>query len=488
MSTEVTLASLIKRLETATQRLEEVAARPPKAHPTTSSSTDSSSGAPAGGSHAAITAFDDLVSGPFAAYLTASNALGDLVQQQAGHVKEALAAQRALIQVAVLSKKPDLPTLQDLLKPTQGAIMKITELREKNRASQQYNHLSTVSEGIPALGWVVVEPTPGPFVGEMKESSQFWGNRVIKEFKDKDKNQADWASTFVNFLAELQAYVKKHHTTGLAWNPRGGDAKSANGSAAPAAPAAAPSAGGPPPPPPAPAVGIEPTSSSKSPAPDASALFSALNKDGLTSGLRKVDKSEMTHKNPELRAGSVVKAPTPAAGSAPKASAAAPKAPPKTSLEGSKWVVENHNNNNDIVIEQTELRHVVYIYNCQNSTIHIKGKINAVTLDNCKKTGLVLDSAVSTVDIVNSKSVQVQVTGTVPTVAIDKTDGLQLYLSAECADSVEILTGKSGEVNVCVQQTSGEHKGEFSELPVSEQFKTVVREGKLNTTCVEHKG
>jgi hypothetical protein len=36
-------------------------------------------------------------------------------------------------------------------------------------------------------------------------------------------------------------------------------------------------------------------------------LFSALNKGGdITKGLKKVDKSQMTHKNPALRASSVV--------------------------------------------------------------------------------------------------------------------------------------------------------------------------------------
>ena len=38
-------------------------------------------------------------------------------------------------------------------------------------------------------------------------------------------------------------------------------------------------------------------------------VFAALNKgESVTSGLKKVDKSEMTHKNPELRAGGVVAA------------------------------------------------------------------------------------------------------------------------------------------------------------------------------------
>lgn len=59
----------------------------------------------------------------------------------------------------------------------------------------------------------------------------------------------------------------------------------------------------PPPPPPPPSA----------PAPvargagDASAVFAELNRgEEVTKGLRKVDRSEMTHKNPALRAGSAV--------------------------------------------------------------------------------------------------------------------------------------------------------------------------------------
>ncbi|KAJ3132678.1 F-actin-capping protein subunit alpha [Geranomyces variabilis] len=493
---EAALANLVKRLEAATQRLEEVATRNrgPEGsglQSPSSSAGQSTGGSPSGASGPAVSAFEDLVAGPLSAYVAASAGVGGLVHEQAKAVQQALTAQKTLIQIAATSRKPDVPVLQDLLKPTQAAIMQITELREKNRPSPLYNQLSTVSEGIPALGWVVVEPTPGPFVGEMRDSAQFWANRVIKDQKDKEPSHVEWAKTFVTLLTELQTYVKKHHTTGLAWNPRGGDAKSAagmrrqfNSSSAPTATSSAPPAGGPPPPPPTPAVGVGSTSS-KPAGPDTGALFSQLNKQGLTSGLRKVDKSEMTHKNPELRTGSVVKAGAIGSGGdkGPTFKAPVAKAPPKLQLDGSKWAIENQVNNNDITVTPSEFRQVAYIYNCQNSTIQIKGKINAVTMDNCKKVGLVVDSAVSTVDVVNCKSVQVQITGRVPTVVIDKTDGMQLYLSKECAD-IEILTAKSSEMNVLVQGADGE----FAEKPIAEQFRTMFKDGSLVTMPVEHAG
>ena len=46
--------------------------------------------------------------------------------------------------------------LQDLLKPTSEKMMAIQDFREKNRGSKMFNHLSTISESIPALGWVAV--------------------------------------------------------------------------------------------------------------------------------------------------------------------------------------------------------------------------------------------------------------------------------------------------------------------------------------------
>lgn len=65
------------------------------------------------------------------------------------------------------------------------------------------------------------------------------------------------------------------------------------------------SAGGPPPPPPPPSAPAP--STGKAPAGGAGAVFAELNKgEAVTQGLRKVDKSEMTHKNPSLRAGSAV--------------------------------------------------------------------------------------------------------------------------------------------------------------------------------------
>lgn len=82
------------------------------------------------------------------------------------------------------------------------------------------------------------------------------------------------------------------------------------------------------------------------------AVFEQLNKgEAVTSGLRKVDTSQMTHKNPALRANATVperkdstgsRGKSPAPGKKPKPESMRTKKPPKLELDGNKWIVVSH--------------------------------------------------------------------------------------------------------------------------------------------------
>lgn len=133
----------------------------------------------------------------------------------------------------------------ELLKPTSDQITAIQNFREKNRTSQFFNHLSAISESIPALGWVCVSPTPGPHVKEMNDAGQFYTNRVLKDWKEKNAAHGEWAKAWVQTLSELQKFIKQYHTTGLVWSGKG---QVSAGAAPPPPPPGCP----PPPPPMAP--------------------------------------------------------------------------------------------------------------------------------------------------------------------------------------------------------------------------------------------
>jgi len=181
-----------------------------------------------------------------------------------------------------------------------------------------------------------MSPKPAPHVVQMKEAAEFYTNRVLKEATDD--TQKSWARTLPNVLNEIANFVKKYHTTGVVWNPKGGEASAASSSSTTSTntsttttSSSSSSSNSTPSTPPK-------TEGSSAPTPN---LFAALNKGSdITSGLKKVDKSQMTHKNPELRAGGVVQAKDEKEKVEKTTGGKVEDKPPKFALEGNKWVVE----------------------------------------------------------------------------------------------------------------------------------------------------
>ncbi|XP_077338204.1 adenylyl cyclase-associated protein 1 isoform X2 [Lithobates pipiens] len=437
-----------------------------------------------------VQAYDSILNASVEDFLKLSKEIGGDVQKQAELVSAAINLQREVLVKASQFQQPDEKELATLLAPLSSQIQTVQDFKEKNRGSKQFNHLSAISESVSALGWVAVAPKPGPFVKEMTDAAVFYTNRVLKEYKDVDKKHVDWVRAYLNIWTQLQAYIKEHHTTGLSWRktgPKAGGASLAPSVPAPPRAGPPPPPGGPPPPPP-PAPSSAPSDDSIS----RSQLFAQLNQGAdITKGLKHVPDDLKTHKNPSLKAPSgpvrsgpkPFTSPKPSHVASPAAKPAPKKEPALLELEGKKWRVENQENASNLVISDTELKQVVYIYKCVNSTLQIKGKINSITVDNCKKLGLVFEDAVGIVDVINSRDVKVQVLGKVPTISINKTDGCHVYLS-QASLHCEIISAKSSEMNILVPGSGGE----YSEFPVPEQFKTVWNGEKLVTTVTEIAG
>ncbi|CAD5234365.1 unnamed protein product [Bursaphelenchus xylophilus] len=463
------LDSLAKRLEDVTTRLETLAnlkpALPPK--PVTSSGSNivvSSSDVP----HT-IKQFDDEVGDALKGFLSVSKNVGGDVGTMSDKVNVVFELLRNYIWYAAGRKQASQEEVAQKMKPIMKLLEEIGELKESKRNTPTYNHLCAVADGIPAVGWVTVTPTPAPYVKEMIDVSMFYVNRVRSENKT-NQTHTDWTKAWCDLLTALQKYVKSSHTTGLTWNSSPGTGPPEVRFSAGTVPA--PPAGGPPPPPPPPPAGFFDESKPKAPSGgnDArQALFAELNKgEAITSGLKKVTDDMKTHKNPNLRGNTSI--PSKVGGSLSKVPAAAKpvvEKPPRTELrDGKFWEVEYHKNNKNIIIEVKDMKQVVYIFKCEGSVVQIKGKCNSVTIDNCKKTSVVFDNLLAQVEIINSQSVEVQSMGTLPTISIQKTDGCQVYLSKDSINA-EIVTSKSSEMNVLVPVGD-----DFIELPIPEQFKT----------------
>ncbi|XP_076083669.1 adenylyl cyclase-associated protein 1-like isoform X1 [Mytilus galloprovincialis] len=479
------LLSAVDRLEAVAVRLEGLAVKTGTSAPSSSAVSDVV--APY------VTAFDDLVKGSVGQFLDLSNKIGGDVAKIGEIVSKAFQEQRQLLVVASKSKKPADGDLAKLLQPLSDCISAAVNFREGNRGSQFFNHLSVLSESLSALGWVSVAPTPGPFVKDMADAGMFYSNRVLKDYKGKDENHVNWVKAWSSTLSTLQSYIKENHTTGLSWNPQGGNALSVTKSG-PASGGAPPPPGAPLPPPPPPPPAPTPESGDNNGGDDSRAqLFESLQKGtDITKGLKKVTDDMKTHKNPKLREGPApykatqqgpkpYSKPTgPVTAVKPVAKPVAADKPPVFELQNKKWAVEYQKGNKNIVIDNTELKQTVYAFKCTDSTIIVKGKVNSIILDSCKKVGIAFDDVLASLEFVNCQSVKGQVQGTMPTVSIDKTDGCMIYLSKDSLNC-EIITSKSSEMNILVPKDDGD----FTEFPLPEQFKTIYNGKKFVTNCTD---
>jgi adenylyl cyclase-associated protein len=418
-----------------------------------------------------VNGYEDIILGYLNPFLELSRKIGGDVAAQSEFVKKAFDAQFEFIKYAASSAAPSQSEQMNLLKPTSDQITAIQNFRDKNRTSPYFNHLTAISESISALGWVCVSPTPGPHVKEMNDAGQFYTNRVLKDWKEKNQTHVEWTKAWVSTLTELQKYIKQHHTTGLVWS-----GKRAGGPPPPPP--------GPPPPPIAPMVDLSLSDSGD----DRSALFAQINQGAdITKSLKKVTSDMQTHKNSQLRSGPapyVTPQPfKPAVAAKPTLLKPAEVKPPVFTRDGKKWLIEYQKSNNDLKVDNAEMNNVVYFYKSENSTLTVTGKINSIVVDSCKKCSILFDSLVSSIEFVNCQSIQMQALGKVPTITIDKTDGCQMYLSNDSLD-VEIVSSKSSEMNVLMPTATGD----YTEQAIPEQFKTTIKGKSLKTICVESVG
>jgi adenylyl cyclase-associated protein len=283
--------------------------------------------------------------------------------------------------------------------------------------------------------------------------------------------------------------------------------------------------GAPPPPPPPPGPPPPPARFDDAPKPTPTpaaggldAVFSELNKgEAVTMGLRKVNADQMTHKNPSLRAGSTVptrsdsqssvssisRAKSPAPGKKPKPESMRTKKPPVKKLDGNKWIIvsviddlveavliwsqENYDNEAQPVEIEASISHSILISRCNKTTIIVKGKINAISVDNSPRLSLIVESLVSSIDVIKSSNFALQVLGTLPTILMDQVDGAQVYLGKDSMNT-EVFTSKCSGINLNIIDGDSE-EGDYKEVPLPEQIRTYIgKDGKVASEIVEHAG
>lgn len=457
-----------------------------------------------------VEGFDAFISGPVQGFVKISEDLGGSILEQANSLLKAFHGQRKFIYITTKAKKPEMnsPVFMELLKPLQESITAVSEIRDSNRGSPVFNLLSVVSESIGFLAWITVEPKPQKHIEEFYGSAQYWGNRVLIEFKDTDSRKVEWLQQYYQVFNNLSEYVKQTFPHGILWNPQGltleevikaFDQKTSPSSnkktdfSQDFAP--------PPPPGPAPLPIVLDEASKNSPSEKSGglgAVFSELNKGSdITKGLKKVNSDQMTHKNPSLRAGSsllgrsdsdssIRRSKSPVPGTKPKPENMRIKKSAVKKFEGNKWFVENFDDESEPIKIETSISQSILISRCKKTTIIVSGKANAISIDNSPNLSIIIDSLVSSIDIIKSPNFAMQVLGKIPTIMIDTVDGAQIYLSKESLGT-EIFSSKSSGINLNILDPTKED-GDYEEVPLPAQIRTWIEDAKVKNEIVEHIG
>lgn len=154
---------------------------------------------------------------------------------------------------------------------------------------------------------------------------------------------------------------------------------------------------------------------------------------------------------------------------------------------GTKWIIENQtkesalkefpDNNGILQIEITDTKQQVYIFNCEDVSVQIKGpKLKSVILDTCTKVNVQFETIISGCELVNSKKVAIQADGICPVFTIDKTIGVTVWLSEVTVPVSSFATSMSSEMNVSIPD--GDDR---KEMPIPEQFVHKLDKGSLSS-------
>lgn len=334
---------------------------------------------------------------------------------------------------------------------------------------------------------------------------------------ERDDLQVAYIQAFYDMCRGAIDFTDEYYPRGVSWNPDGVDVMEAlkqvkqpqQQPAENAAPAPPPpplpnfdlSGGAPPPPPPPPPPGGAAPAPKSSGGPDMTAVFEQLNQGSdVTSNLRKVDKSEMTHKNPSLRTSSTVpersdsqtkspprgKSPAPVPGKKPKPENLRAKKIPRKHLDGNKWFIEHHESPEEVIDISAHLTQSILVSRCHKTILKVSNKANAIQVDNCTELSIILDSLVSSIEVIKSPKFALQIDGTVPTVVLDQVDGATIYISKESLNT-ELFTSKCAATNV-VLPPEEDTDGDSKECPLPEQIKSSVKNGQVVSEIVDHAG
>lgn len=354
------------------------------------------------------------------------------------HLRVVLELHMEIISIAACQNgKPD--DIDYLFNALLESISVVKECRISYSSSSGFNLLKTIKVGVGFFGWVIRKWNPAKYIKEIEITANHYTNLIpltpeIHTFLNMSKS-------WIGIIKMCREYVCDHHKSGLTWKSKrikeNTDLKSSS------------------------QCSLRRTNSNQ--LPDFSEVFQQIRNCIPHLHLKKVDDDMKSYVNQFLRKTGLVQM--------------EPKSNLYTSvnddtvfeLYNRKWIIENQNENQHLIIDETDEKQIVYMYNCRNSILKVLGKVNSIIIDSCQNCDFVFNEAWSICNFVNCTNIKVQVDGLVPLISLEITDGIHIYIKETYLMETEILSTKTCHAVVSLLREDGD----ITEFPIKEQFKSV---------------
>lgn len=85
------------------------------------------------------------------------------------------------------SKKPaqDSSAYQKLLQRLGSEMNAVEELKDRHPGSPYKDHLNMLANSCQLFNWLTLTRGTADWIGEQRDAAQFYGNRVMKEYREK---------------------------------------------------------------------------------------------------------------------------------------------------------------------------------------------------------------------------------------------------------------------------------------------------------------
>ena len=383
-----------------------------------------------------IVAFDKIVNPNLEIMKNAAKAIDPELVEMTGLIEKCYTELRRYILTAARFKQPTEADAPKVSKPLSDAMDAGTKWCDTHFKTKYPDHEKAVHETMACFQWVFMGPSAEAYLSEMIGSVQCYTNKVVRNFRDTDKNHVEWQKGLVTGLKQFPEYINDFHKMGLAWAKNGKPATAPTTmKGAEAVPAEKPAE--------TPKPAAKPAEAPKAaPAGKVGGLAGKLNLQ-------------------------------------PKV---APKTPSIARAGPSMVRVEYYDGTNPELTD-LKIQDIVNFFACKNCTLTIPTKVKAVSLLNCEKVTVILGDVVGMVEVTGLKKSDIRMTGTVKSMTIDKCDSVSVYVN-EQSISLQAVCAMSTGINIEVPDLNDE--GGIIEFPVPEQIQIQLKDRKLTHSVYVH--